>query len=62
MTEMGTTPERDPDEDVMLPHFDEEEAEYVDIHGPAFRTSYLDDADESTEQWDQDPPEEPPDG
>ena len=36
MSGMEITPERDPDEDAMWPHFDEEFAEYVDVHGPAF--------------------------
>lgn len=58
---MEITPERDPDEDVMLPHFDEEEAEYVDENGPAFRTPYFDDTVELFKEREQDPHEEPPD-
>lgn len=38
MTETTTTPDRDPDEDAMLPHFDEDEAQWVDENGPAFAT------------------------
>ena len=40
-------PERDPDEDAMWPHLDDDLAEYVDDHGPAFRAPNY---------------EEPPDG
>lgn len=37
---MDRTSERDPDEDAMWPHFDEELAEYTDDHGPAFTALY----------------------
>jgi hypothetical protein len=36
LTEMEITPDRDPDEDAMMPHFDIDDAAYVDENGPAF--------------------------
>jgi hypothetical protein len=36
LTEMEITPDRDPDEDAMMPHFDIDGAEFVDENGPAF--------------------------
>jgi len=61
LTEMPTTPERDPDEDAVFPHIDEELAEYVDENGPAFRTPYFDDTTELFEERKYEPHEEPPD-